>query len=428
MALNGGGLMRKKILLKAPVLTRSGYGEQSRFALRALRSREDIFDIYIHPLQWGQTSWITLQDDERKWIDETIEKTIALTQNKGTFDVSLQVTIPNEWERIAPVNIGYTAGIETTTVAPLWLQKANETMNKIVVVSEHSKNSYQGTVANAVNEATGEKFEYRVNTPIESVGYPVKNYENLPNIDLEVETDFNFLAIAQFGPRKNLPNTIKWFIEEFHDENIGLIVKTNLSKNCLKDREMTMGNLLRTTKDYPERKCKIYLIHGDMSDEEIHSLYLNNKVSAFLALPHGEGFGLPIYEAAYSGLPLVTVGWSGQVDYLYDTDGAHFYEVSYDINRVQPEVVWENVLIAESAWAYAREQSAKEAMRQCYEDITNNIEDSIAHKAQEYATILSDRYTEQKMYAKFISCIYDEPAEIDFQNWSEEQQGAQDID
>ena len=120
MALNGGGLMRKKILLKAPVLTRSGYGEQSRFALRALRSREDIYDIYIHPLQWGQTSWITLQDEERKWIDETIEKTIAFTQNKGTFDVSLQVTIPNEWQRIAPVNIGYTAGIETTTVAPLW--------------------------------------------------------------------------------------------------------------------------------------------------------------------------------------------------------------------------------------------------------------------------------------------------------------------
>ena len=38
--------MRKTIILRAPVLTRSGYGEQSRFALRALRSREDLFDIY----------------------------------------------------------------------------------------------------------------------------------------------------------------------------------------------------------------------------------------------------------------------------------------------------------------------------------------------------------------------------------------------
>jgi len=40
--------MRKKILLKGPLLTRSGYGEQARFALRALRSREDLFDIYIY--------------------------------------------------------------------------------------------------------------------------------------------------------------------------------------------------------------------------------------------------------------------------------------------------------------------------------------------------------------------------------------------
>ena len=57
-------------------MTRSGYGEQSRFALRALRSREDLFDIYIQPLQWGKTSWVSEEDEERKWIDERIEKTI----------------------------------------------------------------------------------------------------------------------------------------------------------------------------------------------------------------------------------------------------------------------------------------------------------------------------------------------------------------
>ena len=37
--------MKKKIFVKGPVLSQSGYGEQSRFALRALKSREDLFDI-----------------------------------------------------------------------------------------------------------------------------------------------------------------------------------------------------------------------------------------------------------------------------------------------------------------------------------------------------------------------------------------------
>ena len=118
--------MKKKILLKGPLLTRSGYGEQARFALRSLRSREDLFDIYIQPLQWGHTSWLATVGEEREWVDRIIEKTIAFVQQGGKFDISIQVTIPNEWEKIADVNIGYTAGIETTKVAPLWIQKANE--------------------------------------------------------------------------------------------------------------------------------------------------------------------------------------------------------------------------------------------------------------------------------------------------------------
>ena len=44
--------MKKKIFVRGPVLSQSGYGEQSRFALRALRSREDLFDVYIQPINW----------------------------------------------------------------------------------------------------------------------------------------------------------------------------------------------------------------------------------------------------------------------------------------------------------------------------------------------------------------------------------------
>ena len=128
--------MRKKVIIKGPLLTRSGYGEQSRFALRSLRSREDLFDIYIQPIQWGQTSWSSDMDEERVWIDQTIEKTIGYIQQGGQFDISLQVTIPNEFERMAPINVGYTAGIETTKIAHQWIQKANE-MDKIITISSY---------------------------------------------------------------------------------------------------------------------------------------------------------------------------------------------------------------------------------------------------------------------------------------------------
>ena len=56
--------MKTKLLFKGPLLTRSGYGEQSRFALRALRSCPDIFDIFIQPLEWGKTAWINEDNEE----------------------------------------------------------------------------------------------------------------------------------------------------------------------------------------------------------------------------------------------------------------------------------------------------------------------------------------------------------------------------
>ena len=397
--------MKKKVLLKGPLLTRSGYGEQARFALRSLRSQPDLYDIYIQPLQWGKTSWISTVGEEREWIDATIEKTIAYIQQGGQFDISLQVTIPNEWEKLAPINVGYTAGIETNKVAAEWLIKANEVIDNIIVVSNHSKHGLETTVYTGVNQNTQQPIELRLQKPVTSVNYPVKTYTDLPELPITLDYDFNFLAVAQYGPRKNLNNTIKWFIEEFQNEEVGLVIKTNLMKNCLMDREQVQNQIKQLVRSLPEHKCKIYLLHGDMTDEEMHSLYRHPQVKAFLALPHGEGFGLPIFEAAYTGVPVVATGWSGQLDFLCDEEGVeHFYNVAFDIAPVQKEVVWKGVIIEESMWAFPREVSAKEKMRQCYEDVINNK--SYAADACNYSTYLSERFSEERMHDQFCNAFY----------------------
>lgn len=413
--------MKKKIFLKGPLLTRSGYGEQSRFALRSLRSREDLFEIFIQPLQWGKTSWTPEMDEERIWIDQAIEKTIAYIQQGGKFDISLQVTIPNEFENHAPINIGYTAGIETTKAAHQWIQKINE-MDRIITTSSHSKKVLEETQYHAQNTQTGQQFILKAETPIEFVNYPVKTYNNIPELELNVSTSFNFLAVAQFGPRKNLLNTIKWFIEEFRDEDVGLVVKSNISKNCLMDRSRLNAELTNFLRQQGERQCKVYLLHGDLTDAEMHSLYRNPQINAFVSLPHGEGFGLPIFEAAYSGLPVVATGWSGQLDFLIDAEGREeFYNVAFDLQPVQPEVVWDGVLVKDSMWAFPREGSAKEQMRKCYEKMTDPDLSGVEMINLERTTKnLQERFSEQGQYQKFVSLFDEYEATQDSDDWLRE--------
>ena len=393
--------MKHKILLKGPLLTRSGYGEQARFALRSLRAHEDKFDIFIQPLEWGKTSWINEINEEREWIDAVIEKTIHYIQQNGAFDISLQVTVPNEFENIALTNIGYTAGIETTKVAPTWIDKSN-TIDKLIVVSNHAKQVFESTHYTLINDTTKQEFPFALKTPVDVVNYPVKNYDNLPELELDLSTEHNFLCISQFGPRKNLPNLIKWFMEEFQEDDVGLILKTNMMKNSLIDKRSTEAKIRTIINSLDgERKCKLYLLHGDMTDEEIQSLYLHEKINAFVSLTHGEGFGLPIFEAAYSGMPVVTSGWSGQCDYLFDRSGReNFYNVAFDINHIQEEAIWDGILQKDSMWAYPRETSAKEQMRKCLEDVTNKKTTSC-----EYSKDLEERFSAEKMYNLFVDSI-----------------------
>ena len=78
----------KKVIVRGPFLTRSGYGEHARFVLRALRANEEHFDIYAVPIQWGQTSWEADDTDERRWFDFISTKTQNYIKNGGQFDVS----------------------------------------------------------------------------------------------------------------------------------------------------------------------------------------------------------------------------------------------------------------------------------------------------------------------------------------------------
>jgi len=402
--------MRKKILVRGPLLSRSGYGEQARFALNCLRSREDIFDIHMISVGWGQTGNTIARTPMSSWIKATLQRTHMYMQSGGTFDISLQITIPNEFEKIAPVNVGYTAGIETNKVAPEWIQKINEVMDRVIVISNHGKKGLETTRYDVKDQAGNTIPNWGVQVPIETVNYCVRGLEMEPSpVDIEFTTEKNFLVTSQWGPRKNIENTIRWFVNEFRDdETVGLVLKANIASDSTVDRTHTIARIEGMLNSDPlkdERKCKVYLIHGELTEGELRWLYTHPSMKALINIAHGEGFGLPLFEAACNGLPLVTLAWGGQMDFICKKNkkGKQVPKVSrvdYDIKPVQPEAVWPGVIQEDSMWAYARETSF---MRACRSILTK--EKFHQKEAEILQKHILKNFTFEKVYKEFVDVV-----------------------
>jgi glycosyltransferase involved in cell wall biosynthesis len=324
--------------------------------------------------------------------------------------MSLQITIPNEWKKLAPINVGYTAGIETNKISPHWIQPSNQ-MDKIIVVSNFAKKGFENGVYTAQDQNGNQVPNFKVTTPIEVVNYSVRKSDAV-EIDLPLTTDFNFLTIAQSGPRKNLANTIKWFIEEFkNDSNVGLICKTHTAGASQIDRENTVNNITNLLNSHKDRKCKVYVLHGDMSEAELVGLYTHPKVKALLSLSHGEGFGLPIFEAAGYGLPVITTEWSGPTDFMYcpNKEGKvkpHFAKVTYSLQPVQQESVWNGVIEKDTMWAFPAALSAKEQMREVYKNW-----DRFRGQAKRLALHIEKEFAQEKIYEQFVVSVYGKKVE-----------------
>ena len=409
----------KKVLIIGPVLTRSGYGEHARFVVDALSGDPEL-DLYIHPLRWGESSWVSGDITKRAYYDSLIRKT---SEFSGTYDLSLQVTVPNEWSKAATINIGVTAGVETDKLINDWLPVSNE-MDKIIVTSKHIQELFEKSHYTVQNQFSGEPVSFKgTTTPVEVVTYPVKKVKpiDLSN-QINLDTEFNFLTVGQIAPRKNLFASIEWFIEEFRNENVGLVVKSHMRNTSTPDGLAVEHLLKQVCHNSGERQCKVYLVKGCMSEDEVHGLYTHPKIKCIVSTTHGEGFGLPLYEAAYCGLPVVAPAWSGQKDFLYmpvkNKAGktkieAQFEKVGFDIKEVAADAVMEGIITPDMKWCYPQKDKFQKALRRIY--TSYSLAEKRASGLQDY---LCDRFSLENQHKAMRDAVKN-TYQNDQQDWSE---------
>jgi hypothetical protein len=71
---------------------------------------------------------------------------------------------------------------------------------------------------------------------VEVVGENTPRHASEDILGFELDYEDNFLMISQLGPRKNFENAISWWVEEFVDQEVGLVLKTNFRNNSIPPR------------------------------------------------------------------------------------------------------------------------------------------------------------------------------------------------
>jgi hypothetical protein len=411
--------MKRKILMCAPFNTRSGYGDHARSIFYSIMDRED-FEIKCVDVRWGSTP--------RNHLDPKIPKhkklldTFVDGKNLERPDIYIDIRIPNEFQTPAKFNIGITAGVEADICSPEFVQGCNK-MDLVLTTSRFTKETFMRSVYDQVDNKTKQSSgEVKVVKPmgVLSEGIDTNIYKPIPGAgksddpfkkeiyDL-VKESFLFLHVGQWGKggygedRKNIALMIKTFIQAFANQPNppALLLKTNGADFSILDRKETVDKIKQIKDQFKELDSvpNIYLLHGDLTLEQMALLYNLPKVKAMLSCTHGEGFGRPLAEATCCDLPVIASNWSGQLDFLNPKQSVM---IDGELKPIPKKLIWKPIIVEPGKWFNVHEGDVVNKLRLFYKNhkaiksnakklgIWNRSKFSLTAMAKEFNTILDN--------------------------------------
>jgi len=390
--------MKPVCIVSCPIDTFSGYGARSRdFVKGLIKSKGEEWDIKILPQRWGDCPWNFLSQD-----DPLRQRFVGGVEQKP--DIWMQITVPNEFQSVGNFNVGISAGIETTIFPSEFLVGMNK-MHLNLVSSKHSKDIALATNFNQQNKQGQITGQLKLERPIEILfeGLDLdKYYKNPQNSKLikDIPEDFCFLFTGHWLPgnfgedRKNTALLVKTFLETFKGpgkKKPALVMKTNHVNYSLLDREEILKRINRIKDGISGTLPNIYLIHGELTDDEMNQLNNDNKIKAFVSFTKGEGYGRPLAEAAITGKPTIVSNWSGHVDFIHPE---YNILVGGDLKNVHKSAA-NQFLLKDSQWFNINTDVASRAMKDVVKHYKKYFE-----KSRKQTQYLKDNWTFDKMVEK----------------------------
>ena len=351
------------VVVSCPLDTFSGYGARARDVARALVNSEK-YDVKFLSQRWGNTPFGFL--DENNEEDKKLLDRIIPTPLQRQPDVWIQISVPDEFQKIGKFNIGITAGIETDTCDVRFIQGANN-MDLILGSSKHALFSLQNTQYEQKDKAGNKVGVIKLDTPTDVLfeGVDLEKYfyiepKDLPKTELvksldTIEEQFCFLYVGHWlkgiigEDRKNTGLVVKLFLETFKGKKNppALVLKTMSGPASITDREEILKRISAIRKGISGKLPNIYLLHGEIEDKDINHLYNHPKIKTLINLTKGEGFGRPLLEFTQSKKPIIASNWSGHLDFL-NPDFASL--VPGEVKPVHESVVQDRLILKESKW------------------------------------------------------------------------------
>jgi len=334
-------------IISSPVATQSGYGHHAReFITNAFKYKNNDWNIKLVSMPWGHTPFTYPLPIE--WM-----KNIIPLPLREQPDIWVQITVPNEFQPVGKFNIGVTAGTEGDVCPEAWIESINK-MQLIVVPSEFTKRSF---------ENTAEKHKLTITTTIkvipeyfnESVYNKNNNTTNILELK-NIKESFCFLFVGhwlqgQLGEdRKNITGMLHTFFDTFKNKNNppAMILKTSGATYSIVDKNEITKNVNQLKKLFPKntKLPNVYILHGDLTDNEMNALYNDTKIKSMVSFTKAEGFGRPLLEFTTTGKPVIAPHYSGPADFL---NKEYITELPGGLTPIHP-TAQNDFLIGDAKW------------------------------------------------------------------------------